>query len=184
MTGLDRCLLSSLNTFCRRFTSSQVFFVFVEDPNLAEPFHSVRGSPGPFWPDFRPQRSPDWWQKLPELRSCPHFKDGRFIAHRQCQSPPESGPRKLAPRLGSTFPAGSRGLCPRIFSRGLRRRKKTGQNPGGWEARALLPSSGSEPSQGVVAWVTESGLRSLKPPSQNANSLFLRARSWLYYYYS
>ena len=139
MTGLDRCLLSSLNTFCRRFTSSQVFFVFVEDPNLAEPFHSVRGSPGPFWPDFRPQRSPDWWQKLPELRSCPHFKDGRFIAHRQCQSPPESGPRKLAPQLGSTFPAGSLGLCVSPLLPWPETEKEEGAEP--WGMGGKGPSS-------------------------------------------
>ena len=98
------------------------------------------------------------------LRSCPHFKDSRFISHRQFQLPPRELTQKAGSMAGFYVSCWVSGLCPRLFSCGLRRRKKRGQNPGGWEARALLPSSGSEPSQDVVTWVTESGLRPLMRP--------------------
>lgn len=95
------------------------------------------------------------------LRACPHFKDGHFTSHRQFQLPSRELTQKAGSVAGFCVSRWVSGLCPRLFSCGLKGRKKRGQSPGGWEARALLPSSGSEPSQDVVTWVTESGLRAL-----------------------
>lgn len=116
------------------------------------------------------------------LWSCPHFKDGRFISHRQFQLPSGELAQKAGSIAGLCVSRWVSGLCPRLFSCGLRRRKKRGQSPGRWEARALLLSSGSGPGQDVATWVTEwaSGLRCAG--SQNATSLFFRAPSGLHYY--